>query len=503
MKKWNIYIIIIVLAAALIGLSYVQSVYIKRGFIVQDQIFNQYVNEAMLRTAMRIEEDQTREMFVNPKFARLFNQVKQLDALNGYSIEYQNGIITLDVVSGSDNYQFRGFNMQQIDSLIQLSNLNTTLKKGLNRSILLEYEVLMKEFESQLPSNIRTNELYDSSKIYKQLDFELNRIGIKTSFEFALLDAFSMQTIASNFKSLNENTFQNSFKTGVNSNLISNNDAILLANFPKKNAFLLKSNRTLLTSSFIFIFLIIASFVASILIIFRQKQLSELKTDFINNMTHELKTPVATISLASEMIQNPKVQQSLDKLNNYTKIIRSENKRLGNHIERVLHIAQLEKEELKLKQETIDFKKLLDEVLQKFQLRIEDVNGIFIKEIDPTNIFVKADKSHISNVISNLIDNAIKYKSNKPLRIEINLKKLKNNLELSIKDNGIGMNSAEAKKIFTKFYRVPTGNVHNVKGFGLGLSYAKTIVDAHKGNIEVSSEPNKFSIFKLILPTIN
>jgi two-component system phosphate regulon sensor histidine kinase PhoR len=220
-------------------------------------------------------------------------------------------------------------------------------------------------------------------------------------------------------------------------------------------------------------------------------------------MTHELKTPVATIALATEMLKKDKVREDENKVANYNNIISDENKRLGTHIERVLQIAQLDRDEFKLKSETVNLHDLLFELLDKFQLRLEDVNADVETNFLAVKDQVKGDSTHLSNVFSNLLDNAIKYKSESDLKILINTQSTNNKLIIRINDNGIGMGKMDQKKIFTKFYRVPSGNIHNVKGFGLGLSYVKTIIESHKGHIEVDSELNKFTTFTVSLPITN
>ena len=219
-------------------------------------------------------------------------------------------------------------------------------------------------------------------------------------------------------------------------------------------------------------------------------------------MTHELKTPVATISLATEMLSKEKVQNKKDKLNNYIKIINDENHRLGNHIERVLQTAQLDKESIRLNKEKIDVHDLLHELKQKFKLRIIDANATVIWQLEANNYYVSGDEVHLLNVFSNLFDNALKYRRAEDLFIEINTYNKNGSIFLEIQDNGIGMTKTDSKKIFEKFYRVPTGNIHNVKGFGLGLSYVKTMIEEHEGKISIDSELKKYTKFTIELNSV-
>ena len=219
-------------------------------------------------------------------------------------------------------------------------------------------------------------------------------------------------------------------------------------------------------------------------------------------MTHELKTPVATISLATEMLANKKVQEKTDKLNNYIKIVKEENTRLGNHIERVLQTAQLDKESIKLNSEKIDMHLLMEELNNKFKLRIEDAKANVQWNLEANDYIIKGDKVHLLNVFSNLFDNALKYRRTEDLIIEIKTYNKKGLLNIEITDNGIGMSKLDSKRIFEKFYRVPTGNIHNVKGFGLGLSYVKTMIDEHEGKISIDSELGKFTTFRIELNSV-
>lgn len=241
------------------------------------------------------------------------------------------------------------------------------------------------------------------------------------------------------------------------------------------------------------------SFFMLVSLLFRQKRLSELKTDFINNMTHELKTPIATISLASEALINVQNFDNLDSIKRYNKIIHEENDRLKSHVERILNIALLEKSGFSINHEQLDLHKLLDKVIEQSQLRIsrQEANVSFVKEAQKS--VVLADEMHLINVFTNLIDNALKYTKQRPF-ISIKTSNTRIGISIFVTDNGIGMSPSQMKRIFEKFYRVPTGDVHDVKGFGLGLSYVKTIIELHGGYIKVTSEFGKGSTFEVYLP---
>jgi two-component system phosphate regulon sensor histidine kinase PhoR len=234
-------------------------------------------------------------------------------------------------------------------------------------------------------------------------------------------------------------------------------------------------------------------------IIYRQKKLSDMKTDFINNMTHELKTPIATISIASEMLKDNSISAQAENRNKYAHIIFEENKRLANHVEQVLQIARFEKGELQLNLEDRDIHTIIESTAHRFQLILEELDGTIELNLNAENDVIKVDELHFTNVINNLIDNAIKYNDKVPL-IKINTFNISLGIQIEVIDNGIGLSKDDQQKIFEKFYRVGKGNVHDVKGFGLGLSYVQTIVEAHNGKIWVESKLKEGSKFIIQLP---
>ncbi|MBK8289582.1 MAG: HAMP domain-containing histidine kinase [Flammeovirgaceae bacterium] len=242
--------------------------------------------------------------------------------------------------------------------------------------------------------------------------------------------------------------------------------------------------------------IVIFFFVYTLFVILKQRRLSEIQKDFINNMTHEFKTPLATIAISTSVLKDPAIIHTPERLLNYATIIDNENNRLKQQVERVLQMARLDTEEVGLKQEVCDLHELIREASQN-NLVASKATIELVLEASPSIIL--ADKLHLTNVIFNLLDNAIKYNKHQPT-IQISTSYTHGNLILRIEDNGIGIKSEDQKKIFHRFYRVPTGNLHDVKGFGLGLSYVKLIVEAHKGKITLTSEPDKGSCFSIALP---
>ncbi|WP_040413830.1 sensor histidine kinase [Cyclobacterium qasimii] len=273
----------------------------------------------------------------------------------------------------------------------------------------------------------------------------------------------------------------------------------LVIHFPEKQNYLIRQVFLPLGSSLVFMCIIIICFVYAIKVIIRQKKVSDIKNDFINNMTHEFKTPISTVSLAVEALQDPDLfgEESLRK--RYLNIIKDENIRLGKQVEQVLHAAALEKKDFNLKLERVDLKSLIDAAKSHFELIVENRGGTISSEYSLISGQLDADVFHLNNIVNNLLDNATKYSKSAP-QIKISVNETETDFTISIKDQGIGISKEAQKKIFDKFYRVPTGNLHDVKGFGLGLSYVKTMVEAHKGTIKLDSEPGQGSVFTINLP---
>ncbi|WP_286732332.1 MULTISPECIES: sensor histidine kinase [Sphingobacterium] len=269
--------------------------------------------------------------------------------------------------------------------------------------------------------------------------------------------------------------------------------------FPNKKAIIADNMGYLLLPMLALLFLLVGCFAYTLIIIFRQKKVSEMKTDFINNMTHEFKTPVATIMIASESLKDPDINADHKRVQKLANIIYDENVRLGNHIERVLDLARLEKETLKLDQVDVHINDLVSAVTDSMQLRMQNIGGKFSIDLAAAKDVVVGDELHFSNVFYNLLDNAIKY-SKGDLHVNINSKNVGDTVVVTIADNGIGMSRDHLQKIFDQFYRIPTGNVHNVKGFGLGLSYVQDILRRLNGKITVKSEKDKGTTFEVILP---
>ena len=270
---------------------------------------------------------------------------------------------------------------------------------------------------------------------------------------------------------------------------------------PNIKSLVLKDLRWRIATSVLFTIIILAAFYLTVRTMLRQKKLGEIKNDFINNMTHEFKTPIATISLAVDAMRNDKVISDKDKLRYFSGIIKEENQRMNRQVETILKASQLEKQEVDLNLKPVNVHEIIRDVVDNFALQLESKNGKVDLMLNATNDLVDADEVHFSNLVNNLVDNAVKYaRDNTPPHIRISTQSGSKYFTFRIEDNGIGMNRDTVKRIFERFYRAHTGNMHNVKGFGLGLSYVKTMVEAHHGEIKAESTLGKGSVFTIDIP---
>jgi two-component system phosphate regulon sensor histidine kinase PhoR len=344
---------------------------------------------------------------------------------------------------------------------------------------------------------------YDRFITEQQLDslilLELNTRGIDTRFEFGIYnperDIFLIEKDPGMRKILIE---KGSAARLFVSDMFTSPEYLLLY-FPNERQFLLTELWGMLLISIILIIVIVYSFTYTITTIFRQKKLSEMKNDFINNMTHEFKTPISTISLACEALTDHAIERSPEFTENYINIILEENKRLATMAEKILQTAVIEKGQLNMKREPIDLHEIITDVIKNIRIQVEIKDGVIRKQCKATNPVLIGDKVHLTNLVYNLLDNANKYSPKKPV-ITVRTENTSNGILLTIEDHGIGISKGEQKKIFDKLYRVPTGNIQDVRGFGLGLSYVKAIVEEHHGRISLESEINKGTKFKVFLP---
>ena len=428
--------------------------------------------------------------FKSTTFATLTN--KEKIAFDDYEEEVKRehqSIVLKDVEENVDV----NVNLKKKYQGVQTSKLNVDImqtRMGQVQSLVMEMDFANKTLEERIDPEI----------LESTIDSYVKNAGIDLDYEYCLRSCSRNLSIYTKPCQVSESLYQSPYRTKLYTNEVFSKRGELLLHFPAKDQYLWSSSRVMLGSSLLFNLVIILIFAHTLLTIYRQKKLSDMKTDFINNMTHELKTPISTISLAAQLLSDnslPKTEKSIER---YAQIIREENHRLQNHVEKVLHYARLEKGNLKLDKVKLDVNELINEVIDSQALRMANKNVTITYNLNAHNAVINGNRLHLTNVLSNIIDNAIKYSKDCP-EIIISTENTDDNcLMISVEDKGIGMSKDTLKKIFDKFYRVSTGDIHDVKGFGLGLSYVKLMTDVHEGRINVKSKLNKGSTFELYIP---
>ena len=440
--------------------------------MVRQAMFNRDVNQTMNHVIFTLDNLRYQTYFLNSKDIYQKNQ-------NAFAL-------------------FDSINSDLINQQPKLNNaedISRFLKKRdkLNKA----YSKLLQSFEGANNLKFFTNHQYAIDSLISN---SLKKKHIWTSFEYGIYNPLNNAMIFQKTGKYPNKLLHASFV--YNLDPVGNNMQFplkFLLYFPNEHMFILSTLYKLLLVSLILFLILIGSFSFSIFIINKQKKLSHMKNDLINNMTHEFKTPISTISLACEVLRDESIEKSPDLLKNYVSIIGQENKRLETMSEHILRSATLENGKLKLHKEPLDINELIKKAVARKQLSVESKGGSISSQLNATHTKVKGDRTHITNVFTNLIDNALKYNLNEPV-IQVTSKNLQEGILISVKDNGIGISKANQKKIFQKLYRVHTGNVHDFKGFGLGLNYVKGIVEQHEGRITVESELGKGSIFHVYLP---
>ena len=351
---------------------------------------------------------------------------------------------------------------------------------------------------------------YSTAEILDKLQKAFSKEGLdNVRFEFAITsnaDDFTLEMQSEHFARESSDTqhFQRrvipiipDIATDMGGLLANEHLFIIIPDFKTQ---VWQSLTSMIIFSALFTMIIIAAFYITVRTMLNQKKMSEIKSDFINNMTHEFKTPLATISLAVDALKNEKVINDRTKWQYFNNIIKDENKRMNKHVETILQAALMEKQEFKLNLTALHVHELLPQIIENFQLQLQEKNGRAEFLLNAVNDVIYADEVHFTNIISNLIDNAIKY-SKENLVLKLITHRTAKHFIIQLQDNGIGMSKETVKRVFEKFYRAHTGNLHNVKGFGLGMSYVKSVVDAHKGKIKVESTLGKGSTFTIEIPT--
>ncbi|MBL7779294.1 MAG: HAMP domain-containing histidine kinase [Chitinophagales bacterium] len=519
-------VIIVAITVALSGLVYIQLKWIDQSYQVREERFDQGVYVALSKVVNDIERSEAVN-YINitglNDFGRSMNQM--FDTVQ--SIKAYNPSFTLVDSVGQHAMKF-GFSDSSGAFVSKFMGTITYLQEKAEKvhheqktkdihqaDIDHERHVIEKQFTkyNRMFQDLAMQFMLEDKCLHAKvndsilttmLNTELKKEGINTPYKYAVFDNWSEGMLMGNMTVTKEEAQNTNFYSiPLFPNDLYENTGFLVVNFPQKQNFIFQTMWLMLTATGSFIFIILASFGASFYIIYRQKKLDELKTDFINNMTHEFKTPVATISLASQMLKNEKIIGNREKILNYSNIIDEENKRLSGHIENVLQVARLDRGDFKLKLEDVNLNELISDICDSLELRIQNENGELLKNLAATNAHIQGDVFHLTNAFHNVIDNAIKYRKDEPLKISISTSNTSKGVKITVEDNGIGISKEDQKKVFEKFYRVPTGNIHNVKGFGLGLSYVQVITTAHGGNIAVESELGRGSRFEIFLPFVS
>lgn len=509
-------ILITVMTIALFGLIFMQSYWIRNAYNVKEKQFKQLVNTTLSNIVESVKKHETVLHITNEIVSFTADSTKLTDTRFFYDLDsireqsmkvgYFNEDNTLNMnnsgrllIFSNDSLLFRKDKEQlQSDSMIQQpldNNYSALLSNRLN-----EKKVFVENIVNQLiRRKVNIEERINKADLDTIVSLQMNNSGIDQPFEYAIQSRDSNYVIQTRHFSDKEARDYSTYKIRLFPDDLFGEPNHLIIYFPTEKENILKSMGLMVFSSVLLTFIILMSFLITIYIIFKQKRLSEIKNDFINNMTHELKTPISTISLASQMLKDDAIPVEMKNIGHISNMIDDESKRLSMQVEKILQVAIFEKEKIRLKRKQVDINIVVNNAIDKISLHITNKEGQISKNLHAEKSIVFADEVHITNVIMNLLDNAVKYSKDKPA-IKIETRNNQNSVILSVTDNGIGISRDNQKRIFDKFYRVPTGNIHDVKGFGLGLNYVKKIVEEHNGTVSVESELNKGSTFSIRLP---
>jgi len=390
--------------------------------------------------------------------------------------------------------------MVKIDSMITTLDTFDILRPEISHRAQLKASRL-KRMANQVVTEISEWDMrdIDEKQIQEVLTEELQNRNIPIPFEYGILQ----DSILINKSPVNDSLklLETDYQLNLYPNDIFQKNLKLALWFPERDSYIYRSLNWLLLASFLFSLIILLTFGLSVFYILRQKKISEMKSDFINNMTHEFKTPIATISVATDSITNDKVVNNPEKIRYFAGMIKKENNRMNRQVEDILTIARLDRKDFEFVWQAIDIHELINDALQSIIIQIEKRGGKVTLELNAANPVITTDQNHCTNVVYNLLDNAMKYSVNPP-EIKISTWNKPRGVLMTVDDNGIGMTKAVQSKIFERFYRQTSGNIHNVKGFGLGLNYVKAVLEANHGTISVQSEPGKGSRFEVFLPFV-
>ena len=521
MSKRIFVLLVVLMGVALLGIIAIQIFWIRSSIKMKEDQFSTNVRFALSEVSQNIRDRELKDNVV--KLSPMLDSLQKSNKANVKEFFFKqidtvkNEIFTFRQSILENNYksQISPFDVDSLSFKTLLSKEETDIEKinfdskdftdlsPKDRMVKIgrldKYDKLV--FENYFKNIISRTPIYDrvgNNEIRLNLDNELRARNITTPFEYGVYDGDIVTKVKS--KDFEEKSGY-TYKVPLFLNNDGKSDYDLYVSFPKKKSYILSTLSRILMVSALFVLILIVAFGSALYQIIEQKKISEIKTDFINNMTHEFKTPIATINLAVDSIKNPKIIGDKEKVIRYVNMIKHENKRMHAQVENVLQISKLEKNQLDLDMDVVDVHELIEEAIIHVDLIIADRKGYVKNHFEASLSEVMGSQFHLLNVFTNILDNAIKYTEGEP-KIDIYTENGRNSVIIKIADQGIGMNKNIQRKIFNKFYREQTGNIHNVKGHGLGLSYVKSIVDKHNGNIYIESEKGKGSTFIVKLPLI-
>jgi len=487
----------------------VQTTIIRNAAKIKEEQFGQLVKRCLMHVATRLEEEETKQ-FIQSVQKHYSNLEKNRKSEQGL-INHKQINLSINMVQDADGNLRAQASFQQVDTIIEdpfqdplafqkLAEQNDWEHRRYYESI-LNRDVLNLNLQYQLMlANRPIEQRIDQDFLDDLIRYEFQNNGITFDYQYVIKSYYQGEEkiilSSPNYKNNRRKEHQTPLFTN---DMGSQKPNYLKVYFPHSNKQFFKDTSFMVIPTIILLIMIIGIFSYTILIILRQKKLSVIKNDFINNMTHELKTPISTISLASQMLRDNSVDNSPTAVERISGVIFDESKRLSMQVEKVLQTAVFNEGRLKMKFKDIDLHEILASVVQNFEIRVQSVNGKISLNDNANQYIIYGDHVHITNVFFNLLDNAVKYSKDKP-EIEVSTENKNDEVIISVKDNGIGIAKEHQKQIFERFFRVPTGNVHDVKGFGLGLHYVYKIIEAHNGKIKVESALNKGTKFMIAFP---
>lgn len=487
-----------VMALAISGLVFVEIFWLNEAIALKEQEFKKSVHKAMSAAVFKLERYENMGLTSKPK--KINSSQKQQYLTFQDSLVISNGNFALKLQEESVFENSRGELVRRtVQTYVdeQGNLVEKTLNKDVNSPSGRGAKMINKMMEDFNSSYLKSaTERIDPHFLNDVVKRELATHGINTKFKLGVVGAHKI--LLKDKGLLAKDLFRSQHKMKLFPNDFFASQEYMVLFFPKEKGFLLRSLGFVVFVSAVFMVALVIVFWITFSTIIRQKKMAVIKTDFINNMTHELKTPISTIALACEVLNDESVPKTKDRTVHFVNVISEENKRLETLVENVLQTAVLDKGGLKLKKEWVEVHQVIDEVIGKMQVHASQKGGTINFEYGALEDEIFADKFHLSNVIRNLIDNAIKYSDNVDIKIVTNT--IESDLIIQVKDNGIGIAKDDIGKIFDKLYRVPTGNIHNVKGFGLGLNYVKAVITRHKGSVKVNSKIGSGTVFSVCLP---